>query len=139
MHSNFHCASSPLLHTLAVPVFLLISWTTNHYFSSDCTGTSVPPYSCSCFNLSLLLRYILKLFPPVSRFFISFSPLWISILALKSTCWENHLYGLADEAEETGLEALDLTPRKQTETENLMQIFLGPRLDHAEGNSVAKI
>jgi len=44
-----------------------------------------------------------------------------------------------DEAEETGLEALDLTPWKQTETENLMQIFLGPRLDHAEGNLVAKI
>lgn len=100
----------PHLHTLAVPVFLLIFWTTNHYFSSDCTATSVPPYSCSSFNLSLLLRYILKPFPPVSRIFISLSPLWTSILALKLTCWENHLYGLADEAEKTGAEALDLTP-----------------------------
>lgn len=129
MHSNFHCASSlppDLLNHK--PLFLI--WL-HRYLSSTLLLQLLQPFIATEIysqTISSCLQVLHQLQPTLD---FNSCP-QINLLG-KSPLWTE------DEAEETGLEALDLTPWKQTETENLMQIFLGPRLDHAEGNSVAKI
>lgn len=143
MYSDLHHAlqspsHNPLLHSLAVPIFLLVCWTTNHYSHLSVQLPQLYLTPAADLPFFFLSRYIPKLFFLLPQ---GFSP--VSVLSgslsppLRSIVEKNSSYGRADDTEDRGERTSQLqfwTWHNRSHPKlTIREISLSPRADHANG------